>query len=156
MTGLPSRHALEAVLERERLIAQLSRVPASVVKLAISSKQGAAGRDMMDRIMGLVAERLSPEVDRSFFLGRFSGDQFLVVMPGADELHAAERASAWIKAVVGRPIDVGGRPWKAPLFGGVAECLAEERRDEWVFRADEAMEAAEAQTQRRAMRYSEL
>lgn len=156
MTGLPSRHALESVLERERLIAQLSRVPASVAKLALSSKQAATGRDMIDRVMALVAERLAPAVDQRFFFGRFSGDQFLIVMPGVDELAAAEQASTWIKAVVGRPLDVGGRPWKAPLFGGVAECLPEERRDEWVFRADEAMEAAEAQSQRSAVRYSEL
>lgn len=156
MTGLPSRHALEGVLERERLIAQLSRVPASVAKLCIPSKAAASNRDAMDRLMALVAARLAPTIDRRFFFGRFSGDHFLVVMPGLDEVAAAEQASAWVKAVVGRPLEVSGRSFKAPFFGGVAECLPEERRDEWVSRADEAMEAAEAQTQRRALRYSEL
>lgn len=156
MTGLPSRHALETVLERERLIAQLSRVPASTAKLGLAPGQAAAGHEMMDRIMGLLAERVAPHVDERFFLGRFSGDQFLVVIPGLDEVRAAELTTAWVKAVVARPFDVGGRSWKAPFFAGVAEVLAEERRDEWVFRADEAMEAAQAQGQRRALRYSEL
>lgn len=156
ITRLPSRHALEALLERERLISQLSRVPASAVKLGMGSNQ-TSDRNLVDRVMVALAERLKAALGGTTgYLGRFSGDEFLVVLPNLEEVAAAEQASRWLAALLARPLEHGGRAFKVPLFAGVAECLPEERRDEWVFRADEAMEAARAQGQRRAVRYCEL
>jgi len=155
ITELPSRRALEAVLQRECLISQLSRSPASVAKLGIATRES-TDREMIDRIMALVATALGHAVGAHGFLGRYSGDEFLVVMPDVDEISAAEQATVWLKSVAARPVEIGGRSFKVPLFAGVAECVGEERRDEWVFRADEAMDAARTQAQRRAVRYGEL
>jgi diguanylate cyclase (GGDEF)-like protein len=132
-------------------------MPTSIAKLSIGSGPSAPSRDMVDQIMELVAQRVGPLVRGHFFLGRFSGDQLMIVMPELDELEAAEQATAYVKAVLGRPLEISGRAFKTPFSAGVAECLPEERRDEWILRADEALEVAQSsQAGRRAIRYSEL
>jgi two-component system, cell cycle response regulator len=102
------------------------------------------GHDAGDRVLAAVAERMGARLRQEDVLGRWGGEEFLVLLPDTNAegaLHAAEDLRA---AVGGSPVRWHGRPLRVTVSAGVAVRLPDEPPEQLVRRADEALYAAKA------------
>jgi diguanylate cyclase (GGDEF)-like protein len=78
------------------------------------------GHDGGDEVLREVASRLASAVREGELLARTGGEEFLVVLPGADAKVARQIAERLHRAVVSRPVQVGGQPREVTVSLGVA------------------------------------
>ncbi|MFY9256753.1 MAG: diguanylate cyclase [Fuerstiella sp.] len=99
LTGLWNRRSLHPRLEREIARCRESRRSLSVIMLDIDhfkSINDGAGHAYGDSALKLVAQTIKQGARADDFVGRFGGDEFIVVLPGADE-DVAKRAAERIR-----------------------------------------------------------
>ena len=110
LTGLPNRTAIfevidEAIVRAGR--AQSSSTTTGVLFIdldGLKTLNDTLGHDRADEMIREVAERLSTAVRAGDFVGRFGGDEFVVVAEGvADEAQAAALGSRLLEAI-SRPL----------------------------------------------------
>lgn len=92
LTQLPNRRHFEEQLEREWRRAQRSGEPFTVILCDIDEFKAvndAYGHDAGDRLLQEVAVRLGAAVRREDLVARYGGDEFAVLLPGADQDLAA-------------------------------------------------------------------
>jgi diguanylate cyclase (GGDEF)-like protein len=78
------------------------------------------GHDAGDEVLREVASRLASAVREGELLARTGGEEFLVVLPGADAAVARQIAHRLHRAVIERPVEIGGRPREVTVSLGVA------------------------------------
>lgn len=119
LTGLPNRRALDEAL---------AAGPAAVVLLDLTGFQAinaAHGHAAGDGVLVDVAARLRAVVPADVVAGRRGGDEFMVVMPGAGELAAAELARRIADAIAATPLSFPGGG-HAPLRASVGWAAGED------------------------------
>jgi diguanylate cyclase (GGDEF)-like protein len=100
------------------------------------------GHDAGDRVLATVAKRMAARLRKEDVLGRWGGEEFLVLLPdtgAAGALHAAEDLRS---AVGGTPIRWHASPLRVTVSAGVAVRRAGETPEQLLRRADEALYAA--------------
>jgi len=106
LTGLPNRRAIFEVID-EAIPRARPGAAAAVVFIdldGLKSLNDTLGHDRADETIREVGERLSSAVRGSDFVGRFGGDEFVVVAEGvADEAQAASLGSRLLEAI-SRPL----------------------------------------------------
>ncbi|MFG1988651.1 diguanylate cyclase domain-containing protein [Actinoplanes sp. NPDC048988] len=144
LTGLPNRAAWI-----EHVTAELADRPAELTVLfcdldgfkAVNDRLGHAAGDEL--LVG-VANRLRGCVREDDLIGRFGGDEFVIVCRGAG---AVDVISDRIRAMVAEPFPAGAEPAWIGVSMGVAQARAGDSTDDVVARADLAMyEAKRAKT----------
>ncbi|MEX2644419.1 MAG: GGDEF domain-containing protein [Acetobacterales bacterium] len=114
------------------------------------------GHDVGDAVLRTVAERLTGAVRRSDTVGRFAGDEFLIVVSEIAGEEDADVVAEKVLEVIAAPIGIAGEPVSVSASIGVALYPdAEAEADQMIVRADHAMYAAKASgrnTTRRAPR----
>ena len=118
LTGLPNRAALQ------RRAQELLRAHADVALLFVDldgfkNVNDALGHEAGDVALCRVAERLREAAGPGAFVARHAGDEFVVLLEGADRA-AAHLARAEVEAALRRPVDVQGGPVAVPASVGVA------------------------------------
>ncbi len=141
LTGLPNRRLLG-----RRLGDALARDRAAVLLLDLDGFRDVndtLGHEIGDQLLCLVADRLRDAVVGESVVARIGGDEFAVLLPGADE-NRVRGCVALVQSALARPFDLGGVTVSTDVSLGVA--LAERGTDavtalRW---ADLAMYAAKS------------
>jgi diguanylate cyclase (GGDEF)-like protein/PAS domain S-box-containing protein len=144
LTGLANRS-----LFRDRLEQALARSVRSggTVAVLILDLDGfkqvndTLGHDAGDQLLRIVAERLNETVRTTDTVARFGGDEFAVLLDGADETLAVSVARRALAGVT-EPAAVAGRELQVAASIGIAVHTGEGGGDELVRDADVAMYAA--------------
>ena len=88
LTGLPNRGCLNGILKANIAIACAGKTPFSILFIDLDRFKGindTLGHAVGDALLIKVAQRLQPLLRRGEVLGRFGGDEFLLVLPASDE-----------------------------------------------------------------------
>jgi diguanylate cyclase (GGDEF)-like protein len=122
LTGLPAAGALRDVAAESLRAATRTGAPFAVIMLDLDSFKrvnDTLGHHRGDRVLKLVAPRLTEAVGDAGTVARLGGDEFAVVLAGADAVAAIEVANA-IERALSDPLDVEGLELKVGASLGVA------------------------------------
>jgi diguanylate cyclase (GGDEF)-like protein len=98
-----------------------------------------------DEVLCVLTDALSEQVRRIDVVGRLGGEEFAVVMPGADLVRAEEAAERLRARISGLRVDLATGPVRMTVSIGVTECdVWTEQLTDAMSRADEAMYLAKA------------
>lgn len=141
LTGVPNRRHLLEVLDREMARSARHGSPLSLAMIDIDrfkSVNDRFGHNAGDRVLVATTERMVSLCRGEDVLGRFGGEEFLLILPDT------EIEDAWY--VLDRlrqdlaQIEIPSAPDYVPTFSaGVAEYIPGEARDAFIGRADAAM-----------------
>ncbi|KRB85989.1 diguanylate cyclase [Sphingomonas sp. Root710] len=145
LTGLANRRAFQSRLARAMAQAAAEGTPLSVAFCDIDhfkSINDNHGHDTGDRILKMVADALSEGAGEDAYVGRFGGEEFLILFDGIMARRAAMRVDEIRDELSGRHLvsKTTGEPLGTVTFSaGVAQLLPGEGDGEMLRRADEAL-----------------
>ena len=143
LTGLLNRRAIESAGRHAVTVARERGSSCAVVMIDIdhfkrvNDERGHAGGD--DALVQTVA-RIVAAADAPHTLGRFGGEEFLLLLPQGDAAMALTIAERIRAALADVPLALDDGPWPATLSLGAAALLPRDRDfDDMVRRADGAL-----------------
>jgi diguanylate cyclase len=125
LTGLYNRRYFDATFERESARCQRDAIPMSLVILDIDHFKhinDTYGHAVGDEVLRTLAGLLQAEVRESDIACRIGGEEFLLLLPGAGEQIAFERARQLCLAFSAMSTSTDEGLIKASLSAGVATC----------------------------------
>jgi diguanylate cyclase (GGDEF)-like protein len=141
LTGLANRRAAADALHAEAARAERLETPLSVVLADLDGFKevnDAHGHAVGDEVLRVFADVLRQTLRESDMAGRWGGEEFLLLLPGADEEGAAQLADRVRVVLAGRSIpSVPGLRVTASF--GVAEYAGETNTEQLVEAADGAL-----------------
>jgi diguanylate cyclase (GGDEF)-like protein len=148
LTGLYNRRYLEETLGRELLLAERNGHPVSVIMgdldhfKAVNDHYGHLGGDEVLRAFGALLKRHARGSD---IYCRYGGEEFLLVLPGMAEEHAAARAELLRGTIEAAPVGFGALTIAVTASFGVATFPRDgQSSDGLIAAADSALYAAKA------------
>ncbi|HEX4442686.1 MAG TPA: diguanylate cyclase [Galbitalea sp.] len=142
LTGLANRALLQERMDEAIAVANRADRPLSVLFLDLDGFKAVndyLGHAIGDSVLREVASRLRSEVRAGDVVGRFGGDEFIVLCPDTDEADAVGVAER-IRASVGRPFDAVLPQFPVTVSIGIAVHGGGSRTTDAMFTAaDEAM-----------------
>jgi len=148
LTGLWNRSSVLDMLRREMGRANRSEGFTGLLMLDLDhfkKVNDTYGHLAGDVVLKEAAERIASVVRPYDFVGRYGGEEFLVVLPNCDVEQSKQTAVRICAAVAGVPVVVGGCEVQMTVSIGVTACAAcTLLEDELLARADVALYAAKA------------
>ncbi|WP_340315964.1 GGDEF domain-containing protein [Rhizorhabdus argentea] len=145
LTGLANRRAFQSRLARAMTQAQAENYPLSVAFCDIDhfkSINDNHGHDTGDRILKMVADALAEGAGDDAFVGRFGGEEFLILFDGIMARRAAMRVDEIRDELSGRHLvsrTTGESLGTVTFSAGIAQLLPGEADGDMLRRADEAL-----------------
>lgn len=142
LTGLMNRGALLDCLREEILRGRKLQQPFSLCVVDVDQFKGVNdqfGHPAGDEVLALVAGRLQALVRQSDNVGRYGGDEFLVLLPNTNEDQAYGLANRLREHFGSEPFRVDVRTHSLTLSIGVATLHDTDTLESLLKRADEAM-----------------
>jgi diguanylate cyclase (GGDEF)-like protein/PAS domain S-box-containing protein len=143
LTGLFNRRYLEETLQREFSRASREGYPIGVAMIDIDyfkQLNDANGHEAGDRVLQALAALLQAHTRAGDIVCRYGGEEFLLVLPGADPQQVQDRAEAWRHSFEATTIQLGEGLLRSTLSIGVATFpLNGETFDDVVRAADQAL-----------------
>ncbi len=148
LTGLFNRMAILETLDRELTRSIRENTPLAVIMVDLDHFKGindTHGHQAGDAVLKETARRMLSSLRAYDSVGRYGGEEFLVVIPGSDMDAAVELAERLRLGVSAQPVSVDGTMISATLSLGLAVSTGEITRPEQLLqRADEALYGAKA------------
>jgi diguanylate cyclase (GGDEF)-like protein len=142
LTGLWNRRAVFAMLEKEIYRAQRDRFPVTLVMIDLDHFKNindTFGHPTGDEVLREAARRLV-EVMRPYdFIGRYGGEEFLVVLPSCSSHHGVQRAEEFRRVIATSPVITAVGLLAVTCSVGVAAYDEGMPPDDLILRADEAL-----------------
>ena len=147
LTGLLNRAGVEEALRQAISSAGRRRTPLSIAFVDLDNfKQinDEYGHAVGDQCLRIVSLRLRNQLRGPDIMGRYGGDEFLVVLPDTPIEQGLSIARRMLAAVNCRPLTMDDMHVDATLSIGVAELAGSESAETLVERADRALYASKA------------
>ncbi len=122
LTGLPNRGCLNGILEANISIARAAQSQFSILFLDLDRFKGindTLGHAVGDRLLIKVTQTIQPLLRRGDVLGRFGGDEFLLILPGSNESGAVLNTQRLLDAF-NIPFEIKGRALRITPSIGIA------------------------------------
>jgi diguanylate cyclase (GGDEF)-like protein len=152
LTGLANRALFREMAVHQVELCKRSGAPLSILFIDLDGFKpvnDALGHESGDRLLCEVAARLKGALRASDLAARVGGDEFAVLLAGADRAAAALTA-AKLAEVLSAPYEVGARSLNISASIGVASCPESgASAEELIRRADEAMYRVKSAGRRR-------
>ncbi len=147
LTGLLNHAEIFGMLERELERARRERKPLSVLLGDIDhfkKVNDSHGHLFGDEALREIARRLQSKLRAYDGVGRYGGEEFLLVLPTCDLAGAMQRANDLREAIAAAPIVAGGVEKSITMSLGVSvsDCIGVKEVDPLVSRADAALYTA--------------
>ncbi|HTS49083.1 MAG TPA: GGDEF domain-containing protein [Bryobacteraceae bacterium] len=142
LTSLWNRKAIMDVLERELLRAERDRQPVGLIMIDVDhfkSINDSRGHVAGDSVLRIIASGIAAVVRPYDSVGRYGGEEFLIVAPNCDLAETWELAERVRVHVAGVNINVGGAAVQVSLSLGVATAEASADLEKLLQAADAAM-----------------
>jgi two-component system cell cycle response regulator len=159
LTGIANRGAILEALHGE--LARAARERSSVAVLLadidrFKSINDTSGHQAGDEILREAAQRLRGAVRAYDSVGRYGGEEFLIVLSGCDEADACAQAERIRRAIAHEPFAVRGDRFEVTCSFGVAwrETACPGDADAMIREADLALYAAKARGRNRVENYA--
>jgi len=160
LTGLANRRRLEIELERHAALAQRHSLPISIIMLDLDHfKQynDTAGHLAGDTLLRAVAQGLKERARSTDLVVRWGGDEFCVLLPGADGEGAERAANSMLEAITAAvgSIPIAGLDSPPGASAGIASFP--EDTEDWkslVRLADQALYRAKETGKGRVVRWT--
>ena len=153
LTGLLNRTTILEKLDEELSRAARTGNPVSVLMTDLDrfkSINDTRGHLAGDAVLREAARRLKASARRYDSVGRYGGEEFLVVLPGCDASDAALQAERMREAIAGTPFMAQSQPLSVTVSLGVA-CDSHCAPEALVREADDALYEAKAQGRNRVV-----
>lgn len=154
LTQLPNRLAYEERLEQEYERWQRYRHPLVLAVLDVDhfkSINDNYGHLAGDKVLRIIAKTLRTRLRKTDFIGRFGGEEFVVLMPETPLEAALQTLEAMCRAVAECPFHFRAQPVSISLSGGVAEFVEGVAAETIFERADAALYRAKAEGRNRCV-----
>jgi len=128
LTGLPNRAAVQAVLDKVHADAQRHSTPYTVLLLDLDRFKlinDNFGHSAGDRVLEGVVRVIEAAVRRSDWVGRWGGEEFICVLPGAERPESVEIAERVRAQVEAHPIEWDSQRHEITCSVGMG-CLPED------------------------------
>jgi diguanylate cyclase (GGDEF)-like protein len=159
LTGLPNRRYLNRRLREEWAMAKRFGQPLSCIMIDLDhfkSINDTFGHPAGDAVLQSLAKVMSDGKRDYDVVGRYGGEEFLFLLPQADEAGASAMAERLRVKVETRDLTSRlGQPIRLTISLGIAvsDSRGDFSEEEWVRRADEALYQAKSQGRNRAVLY---
>ncbi|MDP2850829.1 MAG: diguanylate cyclase [Sulfuricurvum sp.] len=151
LTGLYNRRHLDAVLEKNCQMAERYNIPFSVAIIDIDhfkNVNDTYGHQVGDYVLQNLSEILKSQCRAVDILGRWGGEEFLIIFPNTEESEAEIAAEKIRKAIEIFPMEYVGNK-----TASIGVCEYHDNLNETIKRADEALYQAKAQGRNRVCTY---
>jgi diguanylate cyclase (GGDEF)-like protein/PAS domain S-box-containing protein len=142
LTSILNRGAIIERLRAELLRSERENKPLSLALLDIDhfkSVNDSYGHAVGDAVLHEVVRRINSVLRKYDSLGRFGGEEFLIIVPGADFVKA-KRVFERIRSTVGKnDMDIVNPHIRVTVSLGVVTCAGEANLDELITLADRAL-----------------
>jgi diguanylate cyclase (GGDEF)-like protein len=126
LTGAYNRRYLEQILSQELLVSETQKRPLSVAMMDIDHFKkfnDSMGHKAGDMVLQKLTEVLRVNTRSTDVVCRFGGDEFVVVLPGANAEVAYRRAEIWRQSFENAMPAFEGQPFQVSISVGVVEYL---------------------------------
>jgi diguanylate cyclase (GGDEF)-like protein len=143
LTFLPNRRSIVADLQRQVTFAERYGSPLSVSMIDLDYFKDVNdnyGHGAGDQVLRFIASEMRDRIRQPDMIGRYGGDEFLVVLPNTPLAAAAEQAARLCQQVRANPFLTGKVEIKVSLSIGIAQY--KQGADDWrslLERADQAL-----------------
>ncbi len=154
LTGLHNRRYLDEMLPRELQLAQRNRTPLTLMICDLDHfKQlnDSHGHGAGDVVLKEVGQQIRDAFRQTDIISRYGGEEFVVVMPGADLENCQQRAERLRERLAQRSILYEGQHLNAVTLSAGICCLSAENStpEQLLLQADNALYAAKHQGRNR-------
>jgi len=143
LTFLPNRRKIIVDLQEEVIRSNRYKSPFSISILDIDHFKKVNdnhGHATGDEVLRSVAARLREQIRHPDTIGRYGGEEFLIVLPNSEIKAAADQASRLCERIRAVRIESNGRVLSVTISIGIAQFkIGEENWEQLLHRADTAM-----------------
>jgi diguanylate cyclase (GGDEF)-like protein len=142
LTGLWNRRAIFAMLEKEVCRAERDHLPITLVMIDLDHFKAindSYGHLTGDAVLREAANRIFELMRPYDFVGRYGGEEFLIVLPGCSPGNGIQRAEDFRRIIADRPVPTSFGPLAVTCSLGVAAYDRAMPPEHLIHQADEAL-----------------